>query len=116
MVTSSNTGRWLFPKGMLESGMTPAESAELEAFEEAGVLGMAGTTPVSSYRYRKRGLGRAVVLLFPLLVQHELKKKKWEEARHRRREWVSLDEAEIRLEGTPMARVMADFREWIAEV
>ena len=31
--------RWTFPKGSVESGLTHAQSAALEAFEEAGVHG-----------------------------------------------------------------------------
>src|SRR6202008_2377008 len=32
-------GRWIFPKGSVESGLTHAQAAALEAFEEAGVHG-----------------------------------------------------------------------------
>ena len=32
-------GRWTFPKGRVESGLTHAQAAALEAFEEAGVHG-----------------------------------------------------------------------------
>jgi len=32
-------GRWTFPKGSVESGLTYAQAAALEAFEEAGVHG-----------------------------------------------------------------------------
>ena len=35
LITSRRTGRWIFPKGAVESDMTPARSAAKEAWEEA---------------------------------------------------------------------------------
>ncbi|MEL6104638.1 MAG: NUDIX domain-containing protein, partial [Planctomycetota bacterium] len=39
LITSHTTGGWVLPKGSIEPGMTPEESAANEAFEEAGVIG-----------------------------------------------------------------------------
>jgi 8-oxo-dGTP pyrophosphatase MutT (NUDIX family) len=39
LLVQTRGGRWIFPKGGVEPGLTPAESAALEAFEEAGVHG-----------------------------------------------------------------------------
>ena len=60
--------------------MTPAESAEKEAEEEAGVLGIVVADPVSVYRYDKRGVWPAEVVLYPMRVLRELDEDEWEEA------------------------------------
>jgi 8-oxo-dGTP pyrophosphatase MutT (NUDIX family) len=39
LVRTRGSGRWTFPKGSAEPGLTHAEAAALEAFEEAGVHG-----------------------------------------------------------------------------
>src|SRR5690606_25585077 len=38
LITSRRTGRWGVPKGGIQAGMTPWESAAEEAAEEAGVV------------------------------------------------------------------------------
>jgi len=37
LLVRTRNGRWTFPKGSVESGLTHAQAAALEAFEEAGV-------------------------------------------------------------------------------
>ncbi len=49
LITSRGRGKWIFPKGRQMEGKTPWESAELEAYEEAGVVGEIETTPIGSY-------------------------------------------------------------------
>ena len=39
LVRTRGAGRWIFPKGSAEPGLTHAQAAALEAFEEAGVHG-----------------------------------------------------------------------------
>src|SRR5271155_2735893 len=39
LLVQTRGGRWIFPKGGVERGLTYAQSAALEAFEEAGVHG-----------------------------------------------------------------------------
>lgn len=46
-------GKWTFPKGQIDPGMTGMEAAENEAFEEAGVTGAMETKPFAEYRYVK---------------------------------------------------------------
>ena len=46
-------GRWIFPKGGVEPGLTQAQSAALEAFEEAGVHGRIEEMPFARYRLDK---------------------------------------------------------------
>lgn len=46
--------RWTFPKGGLEPGLTHAQTAALEAFEEAGVHGRIEEAAFATYTGRKR--------------------------------------------------------------
>ena len=94
LVTSRRTGRWIFPKGGLIDGLTPAEAAAREAFEEAGVEGEIEAEPLGAYRsFKRRGLRplQIEVDLYPLRVatQHE----DWPEKKQRRRHWATVVEA-----------------------
>lgn len=47
-------GRWTFPKGGIEPGLTYAQAAALEAFEEAGVHGRMEDDSFTHYVRRER--------------------------------------------------------------
>ena len=49
LLIQTRGGRWIFPKGGVESGLTHAQSAALEAFEEAGVHGRMEEIPFTRY-------------------------------------------------------------------
>ena len=74
-VTSMNTRRWVLPKGHIESGLTPQESAAQEAYEEAGIEGVVAPESIGTYHYvkaqRKGGGGRRVEG-FPMAVSRVL--------------------------------------------
>jgi 8-oxo-dGTP pyrophosphatase MutT (NUDIX family) len=55
LLVQTRKGRWIFPKGGAEPGLTHAQAAALEAFEEAGVHGRMEETPFAHYVQRKRG-------------------------------------------------------------
>lgn len=90
-MTSRETGRWILPKGNIEPGSTPCASAEREAYEEAGIRGVANPTPLGFYTYFKRlGSGElraATVEVYLLRVTERL--KKWPEKGERQLAWVS---------------------------
>jgi 8-oxo-dGTP pyrophosphatase MutT (NUDIX family) len=56
LVRTRGGGRWTFPKGSAEPGLTQAQAAALEAFEEAGVRGRIEEASFARYR-RKRSAG-----------------------------------------------------------
>lgn len=112
LITSSGTGRWQFPKGMLEPGLSPRESAEQEAFEEAGATGIAHDEPISSYTYWKQGVLRCKVTLFAMPVQHLLSKKEWEESHFRKRRWATIDEAAQMIHNPDIRQCLAAFQAW----
>jgi 8-oxo-dGTP pyrophosphatase MutT (NUDIX family) len=90
LVTSSQGGRWVVPKGNLERGEAAWACAQREACEEAGLLGRVERHPVGRYRYTKRGLKREVDV-YLLLVTEEL--EDWVEGGLRRRKWVAAEAA-----------------------
>jgi 8-oxo-dGTP pyrophosphatase MutT (NUDIX family) len=95
LVTSSNGRRWVVPKGSIEPGNTPQETARIEAWEEAGWLGLLESEPIGSYSYEKLGRERSV-LVYVLRVIEE--RKEWPEKALRTREWVPREEACERIE------------------
>ena len=54
LVQTRDSGRWTFPKGSAEPGLTHAQAAALEASEEAGVHGRIEEEPFVRYARRKR--------------------------------------------------------------
>jgi len=54
LLVRTRKGRWTFPKGGVESGLTYAQAAALEAFEEAGVHGRIEEASFARYHRGKR--------------------------------------------------------------
>jgi|SRR5450631_2414715 len=55
LVQTRGSGRWTFPKGSAEPGLTHAQAAALEAFEEAGVHGRMEEASFTRYFHCKPG-------------------------------------------------------------
>jgi 8-oxo-dGTP pyrophosphatase MutT (NUDIX family) len=55
LLVQTRGGRWTFPKGSAEPGLTHAQAAALEAFEEAGVHGRMEEASFARYIRRRRG-------------------------------------------------------------
>ena len=55
LLVRTRRGRWTFPKGGVEPGLTHAQAAALEAFEEAGVHGRIEEASFTRYIRRKGG-------------------------------------------------------------
>jgi 8-oxo-dGTP pyrophosphatase MutT (NUDIX family) len=58
LVQTRRSGRWIFPKGGVEPGLTRSQSAAQEALEEAGVHGSIEEAPFSRYAAYERGSRR----------------------------------------------------------
>ena len=54
LLVRTRKGKWTFPKGGVVGGLTRAQSAALEAFEEGGVHGRIERAPFTRYVLRKR--------------------------------------------------------------
>ena len=62
LLVQTRKGRWTFPKGSAMPGLTHAQAAALEAFEEAGVHGRMEEASFTRYIQPKRGnMQRSVV-------------------------------------------------------
>jgi 8-oxo-dGTP pyrophosphatase MutT (NUDIX family) len=94
LITSS-AGRWLFPKGLIDPGETPTQTALKEALEEAGLHGRLLGDPLGSYVVRKNG---HTVCLLAFLMEVKRSDHVWHEADWRQRRWVSIDKARTLLE------------------
>ncbi len=95
MITSSTGKRWVVPKGQIDPGHTAREAASIEAWEEAGWLGLLDDEPIGNYTYRKDGRDRCV-LVFVMTVTDE--KDHWPESAFRCREWLTVGDAVARIE------------------
>lgn len=95
LISSRDTGRWVIPKGWPIRGLSPAETAAREAFEEAGLGGMVSKKPIGEFEYGKKLRDGSVkntrVEVFSLeqMVQHP----DWPEKGQRRMQWFSVPEA-----------------------
>ncbi|WP_025052275.1 NUDIX hydrolase [Sulfitobacter noctilucae] len=111
LITSRGSKRWIVPKGWPMDGKTPAASAALEAWEEAGVTGKAAQTCLGVYTYDKDvGLEDdlpCVVMLYPLEVTALA--KKYPECGQRRRRWVSRKKAAQAVKERDLSRLIAAF-------
>jgi len=90
LITSRKSERWIIPKGYVEKGLSPADSAAKEAFEEAGLIGVVHHIEAGKYRYRKFGKSFSVQV-FPLFIETML--DEWDEMRDRQRKLVTPVEA-----------------------
>lgn len=111
VITSRRSKRWIVPKGWPMEGKTPAASAATEAWEEAGVRGIASDTALGVYTYGKT-VGEelelpCVVMLYPMLVKSLA--KKFPESGQRRRRWVSRKKAAKLVAEEDLARLILDF-------
>src|SRR6202161_3045192 len=59
LLVRTGSGHWTLPKGSAEPGLTHAQAAALEAFEEAGVHGRMEEATFATYVRREHGTGRS---------------------------------------------------------
>lgn len=102
LVKKPRSRNWGIPKGKLEPGLSPAENAAKEAFEEAGVRGTVGTEPLGKYRALKRvGDRQRLLEISAFLLEVRSCAKTWPEKATRLVRWCSIPEA-IRLLREPL--------------
>lgn len=116
LLVKTGGGRWTFPKGGVEAGLTYAQAAALEAYEEAGVHGHMEEAPFASYVGRKRREVRRASNTAELMVHAHLckvlRRGKPEES-NRDPRWFSPEQAKRKLlesrtqqEGAELAKVV----------
>jgi 8-oxo-dGTP pyrophosphatase MutT (NUDIX family) len=107
VITRRQGETWIVPKGHVEKGETPRQSALREANEEAGLLGRIGPRPLGSYRYKK-GREPHFVVVFLLRVTKEL--RHWSEDDFRQREWLRVERAIERVRERGLRDILRDLR------
>lgn len=90
LITSIKKKKWIIPKGYVEYGLTPFESAKKEAFEEAGIIGSNETEELGEFISGKNNNQKIVkVFLMNVLNQSD----DYPEKNLRKRKWFNINEA-----------------------
>ncbi|WP_342078371.1 NUDIX hydrolase [Yoonia sp. SS1-5] len=110
LVTSRTRKRWIIPKGWPMHKQTPADAAATEAWEEAGVTGIAGEQCLGLFSYVKPlrdQMTPTIAMVYPL----EVKKvhSKWPERQQRKRKWFSPKKAAKKLTEPELKLIVASF-------
>jgi 8-oxo-dGTP pyrophosphatase MutT (NUDIX family) len=117
LVTSRGTGRWIVPKGWPLPGKPACDTAQTEAFEEAGVIGKVRDLCLGLYAYDKDADTAepvaCMVALYPLEV--EKLARKFPERGERKRKWMSRKRAAALVAEPELARLIAGFDPKTAE-
>ena len=98
LLVQTSGGRWIFPKGSAEPGLTHAQAAALEAFEEAGVHGRMEEKSFTQYVRPQKGSESSAVLT---TVNVHLCEVLWldpPQESGRNPTWFSLEKAKRRLQ------------------
>jgi 8-oxo-dGTP pyrophosphatase MutT (NUDIX family) len=108
LVTSRDTGRWVIPKGHIDAGLTPAQAAAREAYEEAGIKGtIRASFPLGFFSYLKKlksgGIQPTIVEVYLIRADRQL--KKWPESGQRTMSWVPVTEAARLVDEPGLARL-----------
>jgi 8-oxo-dGTP pyrophosphatase MutT (NUDIX family) len=94
-IVSTWDGRgWIVPKGSVDAGERPRDTAIREAREEAGLQGIVTRKPLGRYRHVK-GDDPYHVDVYLMRVTTVL--ERWLEDGHRRRRWMRAGDAAARL-------------------
>jgi 8-oxo-dGTP pyrophosphatase MutT (NUDIX family) len=113
LITSRRKKRWVIPKGIIEGGLSPEESASKEAYEEAGITGTVRSRMVGQYQYKKWG-GTCTVKVYLLEVKEVM--EDWPEAFFRDRQWVSISEAQKRIEEADLRKIIAMLPDLVSQL
>jgi len=81
--------QWMVPKGTIKAGIRPAESARIEALEEAGVLGDVLSGFKGFYNYETKNNKVQKIYTYFMKVTYTM--KNWGEKGQRRRKWVAFE-------------------------
>ncbi len=96
LLVKSSRGRWIVPKGWPMDGHTDAETAKIEAWEEAGVSkGKVSKAPIGGYVTEKRFDDGRVATCHVSVYRIDVKEmtKSYPEAQLRKRKWLPLGKA-----------------------
>lgn len=111
LVTSRDTGRWIIPKGWPIDGLSPAETALREAWEEAGVEGEASADSLGLFPYDKMlSPERTVPCLVAVYGVHVKRLRgSFPERAQRRRKWFAPDKAAQKVTEGELGQLLSGF-------
>lgn len=113
IISSSTKRHWLVPKGIQEPGLTAQDSANAEAYEEAGVIGQVFEKELAKYEYPK---WEAIckVSVFLMKVSQVLNEHEWPES-NRQRRWVQISEAVELIHNADLASIIASVPHYLEQ-
>ena len=110
LITSRNKGKWIFPKGVVETGLGKKASAVKEALEEAGVVGKIVGNSIGEFSNDKWD-GICRVVIYPMEVTKTI--KHWEEESFRKREWFTVNASMKVISNKNLKRILLEFKKKI---
>lgn len=112
LLVTSTSGRWIFPKGLIDPGETPELTAWKETIEEAGVIGMVEER-VGVWKRRKWGRDVKVGMY---LLRVEREADVWLEAGLRQRIWLPYKKARAWLQDAQLRKLVGRARKQLDRV
>lgn len=112
LITTRRKRRWSVPKGQPMSRKRPHHTAEIEAFEEAGLIGTIASRPIGHFEHRrKKGKKKLTckVQVFPLQVRRQ--NARWPERHERKTAWLSLEQAAALVHKPDLGKLIRRFAE-----
>src|SRR5437016_8637281 len=97
LLVQTRGGRWTFPKGGVEPGLTHAQAAALEAYEEAGVHGRMEEVSFTRYVRRKGSSSSSAIEVGVSAHLCEVLRLGPPQEFNRNRTWFSAEKAKRRL-------------------
>lgn len=108
LITSIKKKKWIIPKGYVEFGLTPFESAKKEAYEEAGIIGFIETEEIGEFISEKNDNSKIVkVFLMKVLNQMD----DYPEKNLRKRKWFKIDDAIIIVENESIKKILLKLKD-----
>jgi 8-oxo-dGTP pyrophosphatase MutT (NUDIX family) len=110
LITTRRKRRWSVPKGSPMRNKKPHHTAALEAYEEAGLVGVIATRAMGSFKHRKRKGDRKRTMdvsVFPMKVHGQ--ERWWPEKGERQAIWVSAETAARLVHKVELRRLIIRF-------
>lgn len=115
VLSSRETQRAVIPKGWPIKGHKDWKSAEIEARQEAGIVGIIGRKSIGQYRYWKRVDRQFLmvrVTVYPLHVSRQL--DDWPERNERTLMWLAPEDAALLVDETDLGTLILEFTRELA--
>ena len=111
LITSRKTKRWIIPRGNPIPGLSPAQSAAQEAYEEAGVTGVVSPEEIGAYRYNKQRRPGSSVLanVHVFALRTTIQSDRWPERHERDWKWFTRQEAADAVEEPGLKEILMSF-------